>query len=142
MTPDAIVPSPTTPAEIAALFGRFEIAISDASASGQSADGRYLDAYTAGFLLAKIVVRASGYRVKGSENHHATFAALEVLMGSASRESADALNAARKYRNQDMYDATGLVDAADVAALLARVATFEGEVRAWLDKHHPELVPA
>lgn len=142
MTPDAIVPSPTTPSEIAALFGRFEIAISDASASGQSADGRYLDAYTAGFLLAKIVVRASGYRVKGSENHHDTFAALEVLMGSASRESTDALNAARKYRNQDMYDAAGLVDAADVAALLARVATFEAEVRAWLGKHHPDLAPA
>jgi len=39
MTPDAIVPAPTTSAEIEALFGRFEIAISDASVSGQSADG-------------------------------------------------------------------------------------------------------
>lgn len=141
MTPDAIVPSPTTPSEIAALFGRFEIAISDASASGQSADGRYLDAYTAGFLLAKIVVRASGYRVKGSENHHDTLAALELLMGSSARESADALNDARKFRNQDMYDAAGMVDDVDVAALLGRVATFEGEVRAWLTKHHPGLVP-
>ncbi|HEY5548992.1 MAG TPA: hypothetical protein VIL17_05305 [Coriobacteriia bacterium] len=142
MTPDAIVPAASTPAEIAALFARFEVAMSDASIVGQSADGRYLDAYTAGFLLAKIAVRASGYRVKGGENHHDTFAALEVLMGSSSRESADALNAARKYRNQDMYDAAGMVDAADVAALLARVTTFEGEVRAWLAKHHPELLPA
>jgi len=38
MTPDAIVPAATTPAEIAALFGRFEVAMSDASVVGQSAD--------------------------------------------------------------------------------------------------------
>jgi hypothetical protein len=79
VTPDALIPAQTSPEEISALFGRFDVAM------------------------------------------------------------ADALDAARKYRNQDLYDVAGIVDGADVDALLARVLAFEGEVRGWLAQHHPEL---
>jgi hypothetical protein len=65
MTPDALELRATSAAEIAALFGRYDVAMADARVAGQSADGRYVDAYTAGFLLAKIIVRSSGYRVRG-----------------------------------------------------------------------------
>src|ERR1035437_7170468 len=100
MSPDALTPAQTSPEEIAALFGRFDVAMADAAIIQQSADGRYLHAYNAGFLLAKIVVRASGYRVKGSENHHDLLSAVPWLMGSTAQASVDALDAARKYRNQ------------------------------------------
>ena len=39
-----------------------------------------------------------------------------------------------------MYDGAGLVDEADVAALMARVAVFEQLVRAWLLERYPELI--
>jgi hypothetical protein len=56
VTPDAFIPLETSPREIADLFERFEVALGDARIADQSVDGRYVDAYTAGFLLAKIAV--------------------------------------------------------------------------------------
>jgi hypothetical protein len=90
--------------------------------------------------LRKIVVRASGHRVKGGENHRDTLLAVPWLMGSGVQASVDALDAARKRRNATMYDAAGLVDDEDVSALLGRAAVFEGLGRDWLTSSHPELI--
>ncbi len=140
MTPDALEPLATSCQEIAGLLERFEVAKSDARVAGQSADGRYVHAYTAGFLLAKIVVRASGVRTKGGENHLDTLRAVPFYVGSRVQASVDALDAARKRRNAAMYDAAGLVDDADVEALLGRVEQFEALVRAWLAENHSGLL--
>jgi hypothetical protein len=140
LTPEALTRLATSAGEISALFGRYEIALADATVAAQSADGRYVDAYSAGFLLAKIVVRASGYRVRGGENHRDTLSAVPWLMGSAAQVSADALDAARKQRNVDLYDGAGSVDDADVDDLVQRVLGFEREVRAWIGAQHPELL--
>lgn len=139
MTPDALEELPTSAQEISELLSRYRVAMADAQLPQQSDDGRYVDAYTAGFLLAKIVVRASGYRVKSGENHRDTFSALPWLMGSPAQGFADAMDAARKRRNADLYDAAGLVDQADVQALLNRITRFEMVLGAWLDEKHPEL---
>lgn len=140
MTPDSLVEQATSPEEIADLLIRYAIAIADASLVEQSADGRFVDAYAAGFLLAKIAIRAAGYRVKSGNNHRDTLSALPWLLGSEVQSSIDALDAARRTRNADMYDGAGLVDEADVAALIARVAVFEQLVRAWLLERYPELI--
>jgi hypothetical protein len=141
MTPDALEVLPTSSGEIADLLARFASARSDASVGIQSVDGRYLDAYTAGFLLAKVIVRASGYRVKGGENHRDTFLAAGFLAGKPMQGSLDYLSAARKRRNASLYDAAGLVDEADVAALVGRVDEFSLLVTTWLIDQHPELLP-
>ena len=107
----------------------------------QSADGRYIDAYTAGFLLAKIVIRALGYRVKSGDNHRDTYAAVPWLMGTDAQTSVDALDSARKKRNADLYDGVGMVDEGDVEALLRRISIFDEAVRKWLETRHPELAP-
>ncbi len=140
MTPDALEGLPTSAAEIADLYERYRIALADSALAEQSADGRYVDAYTAGFLLAKIAVRASGYRVRGGENHRDMFGVLPWVMGSDAQGFADAMDAARKRRNADLYDAAGLVDEGDVAALLARVTGFDGLLRAWLTQKHLDLM--
>lgn len=140
MTPDALECLGTSAQEIAELLSRFEVALRDARVLDQSADGRYVDAYRAGFLLAKLVVRASGYRVKGGENHRDTLLAVAWLMGSEAQTAVDSLDAARKRRNATMYDAAGLVGDEDVLALLGRVERFETLVREWLGREHPELV--
>lgn len=139
MTPEALEPLPTSREEIRELLQRFATALDDARVIAQSVDGRYVDAYTAGFILAKVVVRASGYRVKGGENHLDTLRAVPWLTGTASQLSIDALEAARKRRNATMYDAAGLVDEDDVAALLQRIEVFRTQVTDWLDNEHPEL---
>ncbi|HEX9093211.1 MAG TPA: hypothetical protein VF902_04435 [Coriobacteriia bacterium] len=130
----------TSTAEISALFGRYEVAMADATVADQSADGRYVDAYTAGFLLAKVVVRAAGYRVRGGENHRDTLSAVPWLMGSSAQASVDALDAARKQRNVDLYDGAGSVDDSDVDDLIQRVLGFERVVRSWITAQHPDLL--
>lgn len=140
MTPETLEPLETSAQEIADLLSRFDVALADASLAQQSVDGRYVDAYTAGFLLAKIVVRASGYRVGGGENHRDTLLAVPWLMGTESQSAVDALDAARKRRNATLYDAAGLVEDDDVTALVNRVKTFQALVRAWLSATHPELL--
>ncbi len=131
--------SPKAPLE-SEVFERYRIALADSALAEQSADGRYVDAYTAGFLLAKIAVRASGYRVRGGENHRDMFSVLPWVMGSDAQGFADAVDAARKRRNADLYDAAGLVDEGDVTALLARVTGFEELLRTWIEYRHPELM--
>ncbi len=140
MTPDSLELLPTSPGEISDLMGRYRVALSDARVVEQSVEGRYVDAYTAGFLLAKIVVRASGYRVKGGENHRDTLSAVPWVMGTNSQGAADVLDAARKRRNAAMYDAAGLVHEQDVVVLLRRVGEFETLVFDWLHSAHPELM--
>ncbi len=140
MTPEALEPHETSPEEIADLLKRYDVALADARVMGQSAEGRYVHAYTAGFLLAKTVVRAEGVRVKGGESHRDTLRAVPFFMGSAVQASIDALDAARKKRNSTLYDAAGLVDEHDVAALLSRVEGFESAVRDWLETEHSELL--
>jgi hypothetical protein len=140
MTPsESLVPQSTSSREIAELFGRFDVAERDARLEQRSPDGRYVDAYTAGFLLAKIVVRASGFRVRSGDNHRDTFSAVPWLMGTAEQATVDALDGARRKRNADLYDGAGFVDDEDVAALLRRVTSFEAAVRQWLGEQHPEL---
>jgi len=141
MTPDALVEQPTSAAEIREIRERYEVALHDAKVMEQSVDGRFVDAYTGGFLLAKLVVRASGYRVKGTENHRDMFSAIPWLLGSGVQGTADALEAARRVRNRDLYDGVGFVDAEDVDALLARVAALEEVVLGWLEAKYSELNP-
>jgi hypothetical protein len=140
MTPDVLVEQPTSVTEIRDIWARYRTAFGDASVSQQSVDGRYVDAYSAGFLLAKTVVRASGYRVRGGENHRDTIAVVPWLLGSGIQETVDILEAARRKRNQDLYDGVGFVDEEDVRALLECVDAFEQRVLEWLGERHPDLV--
>ena len=140
MGSEALEPLGTSRQEVGELLRRYRTALRDAGILEQSVDGRYVDAYTAGFLLAKVVVRGSGYRVKGGENHRDTLRAVPWLMGTEVQAYVDALDAARKRRNTAMYDAAGLVEEVDVAALLRRVELFETRVLGWLATEHPELM--
>jgi len=69
MTLDALIAQTTSRQEIADLLERYSVALGDASLLAQSVDGRYVDAYSAAFLLSKIAIRAARYRVKGGDNH-------------------------------------------------------------------------
>jgi hypothetical protein len=81
-----------------------------------------------------------GDLLRRGENHRDTLRAAPWIMGTSAQSSIDALEAARRRRNATMYDAAGLVDEDDVAALILRVERFESEVRHWLAETHPELL--
>lgn len=140
MAPEGLVAEPTSTEEVAALLGVFAQQLADAEVTTQSVDGRYVDAYSAASTLAKLVVRASGYRVKGSENHKDTWLAVPWCMGSRTQGTADRLSSARTRRNRAMYDVVGSIEEEDVVLLIMEVRRFHSDVLAWLRECHSELI--
>lgn len=140
MSPEALVPLASSAKEIAELRQAYKQQLDDAQVADQSADGRYIDAYMAGFTLAKLVVRAAGYRVKGGENHRDMWLAVPWCMGTTVQPRVDFLAAARGRRNKAMYDAVGLIDDEDVELLLEQVQLFESAALKWVSEKHLELI--
>ena len=135
-------PLPPTREEIARLLQLARRDSSDATVQGLSLDRRFNTAYEAAYLLCTIVLRTSGYRVRGSSagHHWLTFALLPELMGAHIEPRATYYQACRRKRHQATYQRAGVATAAELDELLADVRTFEREVLAWLHTHHPNLI--
>jgi len=104
----------------------------DAEVRGVSVPGRFNSAYSAVRTLATIVIRASGYRVKGGDGgHRLTFDVL-ALLDSAFDQRASYFNRCRKKRNDITYTGTGYVANTETEELLRIAHAFAGEVAKWL----------
>jgi hypothetical protein len=114
--------------------------LSDAQIKRLSDDGRFGHAYDAARILANIIVRAAGYRVKGDGGgHYNTFAALKTA-DPAFAKKALYFDACRRKRNTFLYEQADVVSHTEAEELLWHVSGFSLEVDAWLKKHHPNLV--
>ena len=130
----------TTHDEVESLKQLAEVALADASVERLSDDGRFERAYDAARALATIVIRASGYRVKGSGGgHYNTFLALEAANPARFRKVAAYLNLCREKRNEISYVAPGRVTPTEVREILDQVPRLRDEVPNWLRDEHPEL---
>lgn len=90
---------PTDRAEIETLRVLVERNLRDASIEMLSDDGRFERAYSAARVLATIIVRASGYRVKQPGAHYGTFLALEAADPETFGGFAIYLDSCRSLRN-------------------------------------------
>ena len=114
--------------------------LSDAHIRKLSDDGRFGHAYDAARILAHIIVRASGYRVKGEGGgHYNTFLALKAA-DSAFAKKAVYLDACRRKRNHFLYEQANVVSRTEAEELLWHASGFSLEVDGWLKKHHPNLI--
>jgi hypothetical protein len=114
--------------------------IADAQIRGVSYDGRFCHAYAGARILANIVIRASGYRVKGEGGgHYNTFLALKTAH-AAFGKMALYLDSCRRKRNTFLYERANVVSATETEELILHTAGFSLEVDAWLKKHHPGLI--
>jgi hypothetical protein len=129
----------TSREEIESLRSMVERDLRDARVVGTSADTRFIVAYNAALILAKIVVAASGYRIKGAGAHRTTFDAVLCAMGAPFSQIVTFFDACRRKRNIVVYDASGRVSEREVTDLLDRVGQFRAEVEAWLAAKHPGL---
>ena len=85
-------------------------ALADASIEAVSSDGRFNHAYDAARALATVVVRACGYRVKGTGGgHYNTFLALEAADPESFTEFAAYFDLCRAKRNELSYINPGVV---------------------------------
>ncbi|HST59706.1 MAG TPA: hypothetical protein VLK84_13475 [Longimicrobium sp.] len=94
------------------------------AAKDLAADSKLTLYYQAGLQAAMALIRASGFRVLGTDHHRHTFEALRALdLGDLSTVARE-MNAFRRSRHQAIYDwdegAPG--DASDEAASLAALA--------------------
>jgi hypothetical protein len=114
--------------------------LSDAQIRKLSEDGRFGHAYDAARILANIIVRASGYRVKGEGGgHYNTFLGLKTA-SSAFAKKAVYLDACRRKRNNFLYEQANVVSHTEAEELLWHASGFSLEVDEWLKKHHPNLI--
>jgi hypothetical protein len=112
--------------------------LNDVTATGRSADARFVMAYDAARTLALIIVRASGYRPKSVGGHYNTFLGLEAADPAFAALSAY-FDGCRMKRNDCEYDFAGGVTNTDAEGLLKTVTQFKTDAEAWIKIHHPAL---
>ena len=131
---------PTSRAEIKDLRAVVHRNLADAQIKKLSDDGRFGHAYDAARILANIIVRASGYRVKSDGGgHYNTFLALKAAE-SVFAKHAVYFDACRRKRNNFLYEQANVVSNTEAEQLLMQVSGFSLEVDSWLKKHHPGLI--
>jgi len=122
--------------EIADLLKIVERDLEDSAQTEISDDWQFGIAYNAALKLANILVRASGYRVKGQGHHMNTIAMIPLILGAHKNEDRDYLDACRRKRNIVEYDCVGGATADDVKELREFVQEFQKEVLNWLSKNY------
>jgi hypothetical protein len=112
--------------------------LKDVTASGLSADTRFIIAYDAARTLSLIIVRASGYRPRSVGGHYNTFMGLEAADPAFAALSAY-FDGCRMKRNDCEYDFAGGVSDTDADGLHKIVKKFAVDAEAWVKIHHPNL---
>jgi hypothetical protein len=112
--------------------------LKDVTATGLSADARFIMAYDAARTLSLIVVRAEGYRPKSVGGHFNTFLALEAA-DPAFASLSTYFDGCRMKRNDCEYDFAGGVSDTDANGLLKTVQQFAVDAESWVKARHPNL---
>lgn len=134
-----VAAEPTSRGEIQDLRAVVHRNLADAQIKKLSDDGRFGHAYDAARILANMVVRSSGYRVKSEGGgHYNTFLALKAADPAFAKKSVY-LDACRRKRNNFLYEHANVVSNTEAEELLFHATGLSLEVDAWLKKHHPNL---
>jgi hypothetical protein len=120
--------------EIADLLKIVERDLEDSAQTEISNDWQFGIAYNAALKLANILVRASGYRVKGQGHHMNTIAMIPLILGPHKKDDSEYLDTCRRKRNIVEYDCVGGATSEDVKELREFVKDFQKEVLSWLEK--------
>lgn len=120
--------------EIDDLLRIVERDLKDSATVGVSYDWQFGISYNAALKLATILVRASGYRIKGQGHHMNTIAMIPLILGKDKKNDSDYLDACRRKRNTVEYDYVNGATASDVKELREFIIEFKDVVLKWLSK--------
>ena len=136
-----IRPHRTSKAELNDLRLAVDEKLKDAASTAISSDTRFVTAYGAALLLAKMALACSGYRLDSkSGGHHVTsFEALPLSLGSSSTALAKYFEVCRRKRNEIDYDRAFVASDADTEEIVKRAEELRVQVEAWIDANHPAL---
>ncbi len=135
-------PHKTSVQEIGDLLAIVERDLRDAESGGMSDDWRFGIAYNAALKLCTALLYAAGYKpATPGLAHHKTLAALPLILGREHQSDADYLDICRGKRNVVEYERIGAASGTDAEELIQYARKLEPDVRAWLRRNHPELLP-
>ena len=123
-----LVKQDSSKAEIDDLLKIVERDLEDSAQTEISDDWQFGIAYNAALKLANILVRASGYRVKGQGHHMHTIAMIPLILGPHKKDDSEYLDTCRRKRNIVEYDCVGGATREDVKELREFVHEFQKEV--------------
>lgn len=117
--------------------------LTDAQATGLSVDAHHSFAYGVARVAAELIMLAEGFRPgRAGSNHVNVFIFLRHVAEGRWAVLARRFDRARKKRNVAEYERVGAITETELAEMQQLAEQFLGEVRHWLTKHHPELIPA
>jgi hypothetical protein len=126
------------------VVARWRKAVYRDAAADLSPDSKLTLYYQAGLQAATVLIRASGFRVLGTDHHRHTFEALRALdLGDLSVVARE-LNTFRRSRHQAVYDWDDGVhddsgEAASLDALTRSVARLMRLGHAWVVANRPSV---
>lgn len=110
--------------EIEELFAIVERDLKDCSSPDLSEDWQFGIAYNAALKLATILIRYSGYRVRGNGFHLNTIQLIPHFLGKKQTHLSINFESCRRKRNFLEYDCVGGVSREEVAELQCYVREF------------------
>ena len=131
-----------TRTEIEDLRGVVDRNLRDAAIAGLSEDNRLGLAYEAVLVSSKMVVHASGYRVRPTVAgaHARTLECAELALGAGVSGAIAYFNTVRRRRNTLSYDAAGTVSDVEARDALKQARAYKQMAEGWVAKNHPGLV--
>jgi uncharacterized protein (UPF0332 family) len=129
----------SSPEEVRGLLGIVERRMEEAQGSLKYPDTIFILVYDAVLAAATAVLRAHGVRAKRERHHEMTFRALREVRVPGISDQARYYDECRRKRNTLEYDSVADVSNAEAADFLREALRFTAEVRAWLEREHPEL---
>lgn len=113
-----------TEKQIRDLFELVERDIKDSEIQALSVDRQFMSLYSAGQLLATIVLHIKGYRTRGEAHHHTTFEAAKALLPKEAG-TLDYFDRCRILRNKSEYERSGIVSENEIKSLRNKVLYFK-----------------
>lgn len=119
--------SPTAK-QIDDLFDLVERDIKDSEIAALSVDRKFISLYSAGQLLATIVLYINGYRTRGEGHHHTTFEAAGFFL-QGETNSLEYFDRCRILRNKSEYERSGIISKNEIVSLRSKVLSFRRTVK-------------
>jgi hypothetical protein len=104
-----------------------------------SADTRFVTAYGAALLMAKMVLACAGYRLesKWGGHHKTAFEILPLAIGSRLQGLANYFEVCRRKRNEIDYDRAFVASDADADEILQRARELQEIAEEWIARRQP-----
>lgn len=113
--------------QISDLFELVERDIKDSEIAALSVDRKFISLYSAGQLLATIVLYIRGYRTRGEAHHRTTFEVAKLLLPEETN-SMEYLDRCRVLRNKSEYERSGIISKNEITSLRNKVLSLKKTV--------------